>query len=62
MTEHLCDPMKEALSLPHDGYGHAIEGGPIYGEDDGYWTVGNGEYGSVIFYCPFCGKKLEKPE
>lgn len=41
--------------LPADGYGPAIEG---CSEDrDGTLWAGNGEYGSQVAYCPYCGFK-----
>lgn len=41
--------------LPEDGYGAAIY---ICHEDsNGKFWVGNGEYGSQVNFCPFCGAK-----
>ena len=40
--------------LPEDGYGAAIE--DCVEHDDGSFWAGNGEYGSQVNYCPFCGK------
>ena len=53
-ARHCC-----AGTLPHDGYGTAIDGC----EEDlkGRFWVGNGEYGSQVFFCPYCGAKAPSP-
>lgn len=40
-----------------EGFGPAIDS--IDKFDDAGWWAGGGEYGSRIFYCPFCGEKLD---
>ena len=32
-----------------------------YEERDGTLWAGNGEYESMVNYCPFCGRKARKP-
>lgn len=47
---HDCEMMG-----PYSGYGRAIEGCTEDGL--GFFDVINGEYGSLVNYCPFCGLK-----
>lgn len=49
--KHLC--RNAPTKKNRDGYGEAIEN-CIEREDGSFW-VGNGEYGSRVNYCPFCG-------
>lgn len=49
-TTHKCEGR-----LPSDGYGQAIE--TCYGNEHGEYWVDNGEYGSQVCYCPYCGAK-----
>jgi len=52
---NLLKPHKCEGELPKDGYGAAIN---ICIElKNGELWVGNGEYGSQVNYCPFCGKE-----
>lgn len=46
------------MNTPEDGYGVAIE--YCFEHDDGTFWVGNGEYGSQVNYCPYCGAKAPK--
>ena len=40
-------------------HGHAIVGGPKFDQDSGAWFVTNeGEYGTQVWFCPFCGVRL----
>jgi hypothetical protein len=41
--------------FPHDGYGEAIDS--CYANEVGEMWAGNGEYGSQVCYCPYCGEK-----
>jgi hypothetical protein len=41
--------------LPHDGYGAAVT--TCIEDEEGKFWVANGEYGTQVFYCPFCGAK-----
>ena len=59
-AEHNCkrqDRIDRSATERNIGYGPAIDYGPYLSEEDG-WTIGNGEYGSRIWYCPFCGEEL----
>jgi len=51
--KHLCEG-----ELPYDGYGEAIDHCMEY-DDNSFWA-GNGEYGSAVNYCPFCGAKAPR--
>lgn len=54
LNRHQCD---NDLKY-YDGYGQAVD---HCGADDyGRLWVGNGEYGSMVRYCPFCGFKGEE--
>jgi hypothetical protein len=48
--KHNCEK-----ALPQSGYGAAIE--YCYEDENKKFWVGNGEYGSQVNYCPFCGEK-----
>ena len=43
---------------PFYGYGPAIDSECYYLKEDGIWLIGNGEYDSIINYCPYCGINL----
>jgi hypothetical protein len=43
------------METPSDGYGAAIE--DCFENEKGEFWVGNGEYGSRVNYCPYCGAK-----
>jgi len=44
--------------LPEEGYGEAVNG---CGErEDGTLWVGNGEYGSQVVFCPYCGYRAKE--
>lgn len=46
-----------SLGRGHDGWGEAIA--DIYhDEQSDLWMAGNGEYGTEISFCPFCGERL----
>jgi hypothetical protein len=49
---HFCSE-----DLPHSGYGAAIT--CCYETLDGQLMVENGEYGSQVNYCPYCGYKAK---
>lgn len=54
MKEHDCGKDPEELGA----YGTAITL-PICAEDnEDSWWIGNGEYESQVYYCPWCGEKL----
>lgn len=69
MGDHRCEvasdyskPTPGARLWDHDhardhraGYGGAIDS--CYGYDDGQFWAANGEYGSLVNFCPFCGEK-----
>ena len=44
----------------HDGYGPAVE--MCHEDEDGILWVGNGEYGSRVNYCPYCGYESRNQE
>ena len=46
-----------AEQLPEDGPGPAIDS---CDEIDGVFWVGNGEYGSAVRFCPFCGVRAPR--
>ncbi len=50
---HGCDG-----TLPHDGYGEAVD--ECSENDHGEFWCGNGEYGSQVNYCPYCGARAPK--
>jgi hypothetical protein len=56
---HRCVPAWADGELFHDGYGTAV----TYCEENdvGEFWVGNGEYGSRVNFCPFCGKQSPTP-
>ena len=43
------------IETPWGDCGPAIE--ICYEDDEGRFWVDNGEYGSQVFYCPYCGAK-----
>lgn len=43
---------------PYDAFGCAITDVHIY--TNGIIVAGNGEYGSQVNFCPFCGRKADK--
>ena len=59
---HTCPPQDQKLR--DVDYGHAIgniEYGPVTqpdGSNPSFWYATNGEYGTEIFFCPFCGLNL----
>lgn len=44
------------------GYGEAIGDKLYFREHGGFWVADNGEYASVIRFCPFCGIELRTLE
>lgn len=50
--QHLCKG-----PLPDRSYGAALDS---CWEEDGEFWIGNGEYASQVFFCPYCGKKAPK--
>jgi hypothetical protein len=42
-------------NLPLDGYGAAVTG--CQEDAEGRLWIGNGEYGSQVAFCPYCGFK-----
>jgi len=61
VLKHEC-PQKnriaEAEAEDRIGYGRAYEGQPVFDEEFGCWVVGNGEYYSPVWHCPYCGVEL----
>lgn len=61
MLTHEC-PRQDRIELCNKtrsiGYGAAIEDGPSWNVENG-WIIGNGEYGSPVWFCPFCGEELK---
>lgn len=59
---HMCPESTTPEALAYSGHGRAIDP-PIlpYRTDDGAvrWCIGNGEYGSDIHFCPWCGLNLD---
>ncbi len=53
-TEHKC---KREIAEQWVGHGRAIDA-IIYYHEKKTWFADNGEYGTGITYCPFCGLKL----
>ena len=43
------------------GYGAALCDTIDYDAETGLWVAGNGEYGTAVRYCPWCGLKLASP-
>ncbi len=41
-----------------DGYGEAVD--YVHEDDEGFLWVGNGEYGTVVNFCPVCGFKAKR--
>ena len=57
---HKCEREKRQNDLLNvEGYGPAVEG--CEERDDGSLWAGNGEYGSRVNFCPFCGYKAKNP-
>jgi hypothetical protein len=57
--EHECDAQREVADtekLYPRGYGAALTEPPFYA--DGEWWAGNGEYYSIVRFCPWCGEDL----
>lgn len=50
---HRCEPEK----TESDGYGPAVD--ICYELKNGSLWVGNGEYGTRVNFCPFCGYKAK---
>jgi hypothetical protein len=40
------------------GYGMALESCIYWDKERGWWVAGNGEYGSRVFFCPWCGVEM----
>jgi hypothetical protein len=61
MIPHYCKAPESAMS---DGWGIAID--ECYENNREEFWVTNGEYGSQVNYCPYCGAKapvqIESPE
>lgn len=58
---HNCkrkDRQEDSENIRGIGYGPAIEYGPCWNNDKKIWEVGNSEYGSPVWFCPFCGDEL----
>jgi hypothetical protein len=54
-TPHRCNPSWACYEDAYqEAYGTAID---HCVERDGQFWVGNGEYGSRVNYCPYCGAK-----
>jgi hypothetical protein len=51
-SRHSCEGC-----LPKDGYGEALDG--CEEDNEGRLWVGNGEYGSQVAFCPYCGFKAK---
>lgn len=51
MMKHDCEGR-----FPKSGYGEAIDSCGDYDNDGTFWAS-NGEYGSQVAYCPYCGTK-----
>lgn len=30
----------------------------VLAKSENVWVIGNSEYGTVVYFCPFCGQKL----
>lgn len=63
MNIHDCEAGRAARQIAEShcqrfGYGEAIEAPLFFDPVEGEWVVGNGEYGSAIRYCPWCGLDL----
>lgn len=55
--QHWCVTPARPKEL-RDGYGEAVD--YVHEDDNGFLWVGNGEYGSVVNYCPICGFKAKQ--
>ena len=60
MKEHICDAMPPLIDI-HDGHGEAITM-ITYNVKLSHWMAGNGEYGTAVMFCPFCGCELNREE
>jgi hypothetical protein len=60
-AHHQCPASLTPEAQEEDGLGRAIEP-PIvphrYPNGRLAWIIGNGEYGSVVTFCPWCGLDL----
>ena len=55
-AEHICDI--GGLIRESEGYGHALDPEISFNAEKRIWFAGNGEYGTNVNYCPWCGVKL----
>ena len=60
IVRHRCEHMKDCINMiSHYGpHGVAIE--EIIVDEHGAWVT-NGEYSTFVYYCPFCGIRLQLP-
>ncbi len=60
-SKHSCSRPSDAAGLKNGGNGAAIE--ECIETAEGLYSVDNGEYGSFVSFCPFCGSPAPlKPE
>lgn len=52
-SKHYCE-----IPYKYHGYGAAIEN--CFEDQDEYLFVDNGEYGSMVNFCPMCGYEAKK--
>ena len=66
MSDHVCaaallfERTKDALAVGALGYGLLADPDDIECDVSGVWMLNNGEYAAPIFFCPWCGDRLEK--
>ncbi len=56
--QHWCTLPMAPKGTCQRGHSEALD--YAHEDDDGYLWVSNGEYGSVVNYCPICGFKAKR--
>lgn len=56
MSDHYCNPPTQDRAF--SAYGEAVE--DCHEDERGFFWVGNGEYGTPVEFCPFCGAKAPR--
>jgi hypothetical protein len=63
-TKHECPHGERSDENEADGlgkWGPAFYGMPYWDIEGQCWGVGNGEYYSRVWFCPYCGTELRVP-
>lgn len=61
VLEHECRQRDRAIEGQFETcgtHGPAFRNLPFWSEESGCWAVGNGEYASPVWFCPYCGEEL----